>query len=108
MTSTQIKAVRLFAGLKRADFANLLDVAPETVRRWETGAAAIPPRVAACVMTRFDIEPESLLDDAEPSALAARLKERVASAPHDALPPLAVALRAYLFEYICNQQDNVN
>lgn len=108
MKSSQIKAIRLFAGLSRVDFAGVLNVSSETVRRWETGAAAIPKRAAAYVMTRFNIAPESLLEDAPPSVIAARLKEEVANAPRESLPPLAVALRAYLFEYICNQQDNAN
>lgn len=100
MTASQIKAVRLFAGLERPDFARRLGVSAERGRRWENGTA-IPLDKAALALTLFNVAPESLLPDAPPSALATRLKAAVAAAPVDKIPALQTALHAYLFEFVC-------
>jgi putative zinc finger/helix-turn-helix YgiT family protein len=45
-TGPEFKLVRKIAGLRAADLAELLDVRPETISRWENGAIEIPRAVA--------------------------------------------------------------
>lgn len=41
MTPEEIKAIRLDAGLSRAEFARLLEVSPQSVSLWERGGCSV-------------------------------------------------------------------
>jgi DNA-binding transcriptional regulator YiaG len=48
-TPASFRYLRKAAGLRAADLAQLLDVSPETVSRWETGRSAIERRAFVLV-----------------------------------------------------------
>ena len=41
MSPEEIKAIRLDAGLSRAEFARLLEVSPQAVSTWERGGSSV-------------------------------------------------------------------
>ena len=41
MSPEEIKAIRLDAGLSRAEFARLLEVSPQSVSMWERGGSSV-------------------------------------------------------------------
>lgn len=57
-TGEEFKWVRKAAGYRAADIAELLDVRPETISRWERGEAAIP-RAAVYTVSQLLVEPEA-------------------------------------------------
>lgn len=56
-TAEEFKFVRKATGYRAADVAELLDVRPETISRWERGEADIP-RAALYVVTQLLLSPE--------------------------------------------------
>ena len=53
-TAREFRFVRKAAGLEAIDVANLLDVKPETISRWESGAVPLPRLAAFALGELFD------------------------------------------------------
>lgn len=48
MTPTQFKAARKQLGLSQSEIADILNVHPRTIRKWETDDDTRPPNPIAC------------------------------------------------------------
>jgi putative zinc finger/helix-turn-helix YgiT family protein len=57
-TADELKFVRKATGFRAAEVAELLDVRPETISRWERGEAEIP-RAAVYVVSQLLLAPEA-------------------------------------------------
>lgn len=66
----EFKFVRKAAGYRAADVAELLDVRPETISRWERGEAEIP-RAAVYVVGQLLLAPEATRKALEVLAVSA-------------------------------------
>lgn len=105
MGPEQIRAIRQFKRMTQTEFGAELGLSARAVRQWEAGINRVTRERAAQILRTFDVAPESLLPECEPSPLRSRVLNLVMAVPDDKIQLAYDFVRAFVVGCVIQPEE---